>query len=404
MPEPTFPEIGWDLNDPGPALASFLDTLPESPRLLGLGEPSHTQQAYPLWRNQIFQILVQHHGYRSIALESDLIAGLKVDAYISGGDGDFEDVMQHGFSHDFGKFEANQELIRWMREFNTGRSEEDRLRFYGFDAPTESMWAPGPRHALLVLHDHLARWVPDLTVDRDTLLHLCGEEENWTNPAAAMDPTQSIGNSKEARELRWMADEMMTLLEVEGARLQVEQEAYWHAHLHARAAQGLLRYHALMATDSPHRLARLLTLRDQMMTDNLFSILEREKPRGPTLVFAHNQHLGRQVNRWKRGVLSLEWCPVGVHLSARLGKSYAFIATAVGQADGVPEPAQDTVEGQLKRQASAATLYATHDLLPMLASSLSERTDTAANPAHFPLKPEELRNTDGVLFLPDLNP
>ena len=83
-------------------------------------------------------------GTVSIALESDVLAGLSVNAYTTLGQGTLDETMQHGFSHGFGKIKANRELVAWMREFNTGRDEADRVRFYGFDAPMENMWAAQP--------------------------------------------------------------------------------------------------------------------------------------------------------------------------------------------------------------------------------------------------------------------
>lgn len=389
---PDLTTTGWDMNDPIRALSAFFKTLPEPPHLLALGEPNHTEEAYPLWRNRVFQVLVEQHGFRSIALETDALLGLRVNAHITTGEGHFEDIMEYGFSHEFGQIPANRALIEWMGHHNAGRDEKDRVHFYGFDAPTESMWAPSPRHALLVLHDHLSTFLTDLTIEKSTIEQLCGEDTQWTNPAAAMDSMQSVGATEEAKQLRWLADELLTLLETEGQRLELEPEAFWHAQLHARAAQGLLRYHAIMADPTPHRLARLLTLRDSMMADNLCSIAEREKPRGPTLVFAHNQHLGHRINHWKRGALSLTWCPAGKHVKDRLGARYRFIATTSGQPEAT---AAHATRDELK-----PTLYSTSSLLPFLMDSSSGTMGTNTTPDSFSVKPQFLQHTDGVLLVP----
>ena len=90
--------FGWDANDPQ-ALSSFLDYLSNKRQLLGLGEPTHGVQDFPRWRNRIFQMLVQEHGYRSVAIESDVLAGLNVNNFVLGGSGTLDEVMQEGFSH-----------------------------------------------------------------------------------------------------------------------------------------------------------------------------------------------------------------------------------------------------------------------------------------------------------------
>ena len=210
-----------------------------TPQLLALGEPTHGVDAFPNWRNRIFRTLVEHHGYRSIALESDVLAGLRVDAHLTSGEETLDDIMQYGFSHGFGEVNANRELVAWLREFNAGRDETDRVRFYGFDAPTETMWAASPRQALLELHAYLAEHLTDLPGDRATIIRLCGDDACWTTEAAAMDPAQSVRASENAKQLRWLADELLTLLNTERPRLDVRPSDFWHAHLYARTGPGL---------------------------------------------------------------------------------------------------------------------------------------------------------------------
>ena len=54
-----------------------------------------------------------------------------------------------------------------------------------------------------------------------------------------------------------------------------------------------------MASPAPDRIGTLLSVRAEMMADNLLAIVARERRRGPSLVFAHNVHLqrGRPVMR-----------------------------------------------------------------------------------------------------------
>ncbi len=399
MPQPLQP--GWDLTQPHTALAAFLRTLPTAPALLALGEPTHRVEAFPAWRNRLFQTLVEAHGYRSIALESGALSGVTVNDHVTSGHGRLDDVLQRGFSHGFGEVQANRDLVMWLRAHNAGRPEADQVRFYGFDAPTENMWAASPREPLLAVHAFLAAHLTELPIRASDITDLCGDDARWTNPAAAMDARQSVGADERARHLRWLADELLTTLETEAPRLAAQPDAFWHARLQARMALGLLRYHAVMADGGAQRVAHMLTLRDLMMADNLSAIAEREWPRGPTLVFAHNQHLQRHTNRWSYGGhLNLEWCPAGVHLTARLRDRYAFIATTAGGGAGVPAPPPDTLAGWLSQQSVAPRLYATQALRAALPDV---RKDAAKHPAYFPLDPAQLPSTDGVLFLPSVN-
>ncbi|EYB66548.1 putative erythromycin esterase [Deinococcus phoenicis] len=399
MPEQPPLQTGWDMTEPRPALASFLGTLPTAPQLLALGEPTHGLDVFPAWRNRIFRTLVEEHGFRSIALESDIIAGLRVNAHVTSGQGTLDEVMRTGFSHGFGAISANRQLVKWMRAFNAGRESTDHLRFYGFDAPLENLWAASPQASLLALHAFLTVHLGRLPVDTATLEHLCGEEARWTDPAAGMDAARSIGNSAEARHLRLLADDLSSLLQTETPGLAA-RPGFWEAELHARTATGLLRYHAVMATPAPNRVARMLALRDLLMADHLSAIAGREQQCGPTLVFAHNSHLQRNLSAMKMRGLRLEWWSAGAHVSTRLGQRYAFIASDLGTAPAraIGEPAPATLAGALMAL-SPATLFSARELSTALPEQLAVRTDVPAQAGSFPFEGQHLSLTDGLLFV-----
>ena len=69
-----------------------------------------------------------------------------MDEYVAGrGPDSYDDVQDAGFSHGFGRLEANRELVEWMRQYNADPSHAVTLRFYGFDSPTEMMGTDSPR-------------------------------------------------------------------------------------------------------------------------------------------------------------------------------------------------------------------------------------------------------------------
>lgn len=367
----------------GAALSAFLHSLPARPLLLGLGEARHFVGELGRLRNEIFQHLVEHEGYRSFAIESDCLRGLVVDDHITLGEGTLDDVMDRGFSHNFGTFPANRELVRWMRAYNEEHAE--KIRFFGFDGPLE-YWAESPRQALTALHDLLNGPLP---CTRETLDALLGPDDRWTNEATVMDPSQSIGQSADAQRLRLIADDLVALLDtqVPGMSPKVRERAA----LYARTAIGLLRYHRWMTDDAPERIGRLSALRDAMMAANLCAIAEQ----GPALVFAHNLHLQRNVSLMSFGDQSLEWWSAGAIAETRLADRYAFLASAHGVVgDNTPPP--DTVEGML------STLPWDHALIDArrLAEVTAKATPrTSHHFAYFPLDPAHLDTIDGVVFV-----
>ncbi|MET7334415.1 erythromycin esterase family protein [Nonomuraea sp. NPDC005650] len=392
----------------GAALSRLLRSLPEPPRLLGLGEAMHGEEALVRQRNEVFRHLVEHEGYRSIAIESDCLMGLAVDAYVTEGVGTLDDVVRHGFSHGFAASAANRELLEWMRAHNRDRPAPERIRFFGFDGPLEMSGPGSPRQALTELHGYLAAHLDVLPAD--AVDRLLGDDSRWTNPAAVMDPAQSVGRSAEAVELRLIADDLVAVLMAESPHLisATSREAWWRAALHGRTATGLLRYHAGMADPSPARVGRLMSLRDGMMAENLLAIAP---PYGPTLVFAANAHLQRHLSTWQTGWqpvdLLLEWWSAGAIVSAHLGGGYAFLASALGAAPhhGLTVPPTDTVEGVLSTLPDDHCLVDSARLTAALAGTkLTLRSGTSTNHSYFGLDPDQLDRTDGIVFIKDVAP
>lgn len=387
---PPLPFTG-DSGFAGP-LDRFLAARPIPPRVLALGEPTHGIEAFPRLRNAALRHLVEHAGYRAVALESDAPAGLLVDDYVCGGPGDLDDVLAAGFSHGFGGSPANRELVAWLRDHNRDRDPADRVRFHGFDAPTEMMYAHSPRAALLALHAHLDAVLDRLPCSAADIERLTGDDARWTEPAAAREPKRSIGSSPEVATLRLLADDLVAVLHAERPRLVAATcaDAWWRARLQGRSAAGLLRYHAGMADPADGRMSRLSGLRGAMMAENLLAAAERD---APLLAFAHNLHLQRVLGTWRVGDQAWQWWSAGAIVAEQLGAGYAVIATSMGAAPGkgLGAPAPGTAE---------AALPAGRVLVdPQMLRGTAARTDVTPAMGYFPIDPEQLDGSDGIVHL-----
>ncbi|WP_395968199.1 erythromycin esterase family protein [Actinomadura sp. 6N118] len=372
------------------------------PRLLALGEPTHGENVLLELRNDLFRQLVEQEGYRTFAIESDCMMGLLVDDYVTSGTGILDEVMERGFSHEWGAFAGNRELVRWMRAYNNGRPASERLRFAGFDGPLEITHAASPRQALTALHAYLTAWVDAdlLPCDAETLDRLLGADDQWTEPAAMMDPSRSAGQTPEAKELRLLADDLMALLEAQTPQLIATSspDDWDRALLYGRTAIGLLRYHFWMADTSPGRMARLLGVRDSMMAANLRAIAER----GPALVNGHNGHLQRNKSSMRMGNRPVEWWSAGAIVSAQLGEGYAFLATALGtiRHQGVDTPPPDTIEGLLYALPEDRYVVDTGRLAALLGDA-TPAPRVSPWYGYSPLDPAHLASNDGIVFVKD---
>lgn len=390
--------IGRPLDDPaglGRAVDELLAARTEPPTVLALGEPTHGVAAFPLLRNDLLAHLVER-GYRSIALETDVFAASVVDDYVAGAPMEIDTVLATGFSHGFGAVPGNRELVEWLRAHNADRAPQDRVRFHGFDAPLEFSGAPSPRRALSSVYDYLPDALrPDSARDLDELLGDDCEDADWTNQAAMFDPAASVGDSDRARALRVVADDLASALHRAAPGLRLADPArHDRAVAHARTAQGLLRYHAAMATPAPDRIGILLSLRAEMMAENLLAIAAQEQRRGPSLVFAHNVHLRPARSRMSVTGGDVNWCSAGALAALALGERYVFVAT-----DASTHSEPGTLQGALAEATNRRAMFPVPALRDALPPSVG--TGQPMVRGHIPLSPGELEDAGAVVFVTD---
>ena len=385
--------------------ASVMGLLSERPRVLALGEPTHDDGSLLWARNDLFRELVEEEGFRTVAVESDCLRGLLVDEYVTSGHGTLDEVMERGFSHGFGAYTANRELVRWLRAHNEGRPVGERVRFAGFDGPLEISGAESPRQSLSALYDYLAEQVEAdlLPCSAGTLDRLLGADGPWADPETMMDPGRSVGRTSEAGALRLVADDLVALLDAQAPHLvaATSRAELERAELYGRTAVGLLRYHHWLADTSPARVNRLLGVRDQMMAHNLLALADR----GPVLVHAHNSHLQRERSSMRIWQGLMEWWSAGALVAGRLGRGYAFLPTALGtlRHHGVEDPSRGSVEGELYALGAERCVVDAPGLARVLGEGGAE---PRVSPwfGYAALDPAHLAGADGLVFVREVVP
>ena len=395
-----------ELND---AIDRAMARIGDTVRLLGFGEALHGKSDILLLRNRLFIRLVENHGFVAIAIESSFPRGRLVDQYIAGlGPDSFDDILELGFSHGFGHLDANRDLVEWMKEYNADPSHPHKLHFYGFDSPTEMMGSDSPKQLLHFVLDYLGSIDTALCEQhRQRIDPLLGQDSDWDNPDALIDPAKSVGRSPNAVALRAETEDLNEELLVRRPELVARSDsAHYHEAVHyAALARQQLSYHAELAGNSTDRTSRLLGIRDAMMAENLAYIASREGCRGGrVLAFAHNRHLQRGRAEWQYLDDLYSWWPAGSHLDQILGPSYAVIGTAVGMSDanGIGRPEDRTLEARLTASPGPARLIPTFKGEGLPAdeiAALPRRSGSEKNPTYFPLGPESFTDFDWLAVL-----
>jgi len=364
--------------------------------LLAFGEPLHGDENFLHLRNHIFQHLVEHQGYTAIAIESGFPQSHLVNDFVQHrNSASIDDVLRNGFTHGFGNSPATRELIEWIRTFNASR--DNPISFYGFDAPMEMSGADSPRQMLANVLDLLDRVDESKNDDRRTrITALLGNEADWSNPAAMMDPGKSIGLSPAATQLRIeTADLISELLRRRPEVItKTSRQDFQQAMQHASQARLQLDYHSVYAQQSPTRIADLLGIRDAMMAENLMYTIERE--RGKVFAFAHNSHLKRGIAEWQLGSHALRWWSAGAHMHHLLGNRYSMIGGGVGAG---AEP--NSLEAIIFSTAGPSRLIPTHlgaGLPVTKIARLQPRSASSMNPTYFPFTANSPTDFDWLLL------
>ncbi|MEO8452513.1 MAG: erythromycin esterase family protein [Gemmatimonadota bacterium] len=103
--------------------------------IVALSEGVHAG-AEPLeFRNRVLQYLVERLGFTAIAIESGIVEGRTVHDYVLGGPGDLAAVLAKGISWTFDRLPQNEDLVRWIRDYNADPKHTRKVHFYGFDIP-----------------------------------------------------------------------------------------------------------------------------------------------------------------------------------------------------------------------------------------------------------------------------
>ncbi|MCR4872279.1 MAG: erythromycin esterase family protein, partial [Bacteroidales bacterium] len=107
-------------------------TIPDSVRIIGLGEATHGNAEFQQLKLDVFKLMVEKYSVRAFALEGDYGGCEAVNRYIHGGPGTAQEAAA-AIGFPIYRTKEMAQLIDWMRNYNATAKEGEDLRFYGFD-------------------------------------------------------------------------------------------------------------------------------------------------------------------------------------------------------------------------------------------------------------------------------
>lgn len=255
--------------------------------ITALGEATHGNVEFQEMKLEVFKQLVKQ-GYRAFVLEADYGDCAVINEWIQGGEGTLEEMTQ---MLSFRLYHTDQmaELLSWMREYNLQASEEQKLRFYGFD-------------------------LQGMKEEANYILTYCRENniaeiEEYAEQLAVMDMPMDYFSQGQAAELLAIVDSVKVILENHGNEASSQyRQALYMTEILADAIE--------MNSNS----ATYSSKRDEFMAKNVSWIVEEEKNYGNTHIFicGHNGHVAKQRTSYK---------VMGEYLAEIYGENYFVIGT-----------------------------------------------------------------------------
>jgi erythromycin esterase len=323
--------VRWATSRVAPISNEAIGRVVGDARVVALGEADHGAEEILAFRNESFRNLVESRGFSAIALETGFAESLRISDYIAGGPGEAADIARTSFTSGFGNFQANVELISWMREYNRTAPPARQLRLFGVDL---SLGGPMGSSATAAPVECALRLLQDpSSADADRLRQtfssgvgrLVLEQRNFS-------PADHAAYEAFTRDL-----------EATARRAGDPQAA--HCATIARQAGDVHRVAPNPGPGGIHTDAwRTLEARDLAMADNTVWVLEQLGPAGKLFVFAHNAHV---MNATRRGgqLSGLAQPPrsMGQQLRATLGSGLVIIAEAAPGTSHNPSEFGDVV-------------------------------------------------------------
>ncbi|WGK63955.1 erythromycin esterase family protein [Croceiramulus getboli] len=127
--------IKIDNASPDTELSYFKNNAPEkfkNAKIFGFGEASHHGKEFFDIKAKFFKYLVQTQNVKVFIIEDSYTAESGINKWISGGEGDIETIDEN-FKIVPWKCKEVVNLLKWMREYNLNKTEDQQIRFYGMD-------------------------------------------------------------------------------------------------------------------------------------------------------------------------------------------------------------------------------------------------------------------------------
>jgi erythromycin esterase len=245
-----------------------------------LGEASHGTHEYYTWRTKISQRLIREKGFSFIAVEGDWPDCYRLNRYIKNypHTGGSAQAVLRVFNRWPTWMWANWEIVafaEWLRNFNTGRSVEKKIGFYGLDV--YSLW-----ESMESIIGYLEKNDPKTLQTAKKALkcfepYSADEGQSYARasrivPELCEKEVVDLLHEIRRKIISYNSDYENVFSTEQNALIAVEAEKYYRAMVRGGAASW--------------------NIRDRHMVSTLNNLMHFHGPEAKVIVWEHNTHIG----------------------------------------------------------------------------------------------------------------
>ncbi len=245
-----------------------LKTILKEKRIVALGEATHGTREFFRMKHRMLEFLVKEMGFRYFAIEANLTEAYAVNEYVMYGKGDPQKALDGLYFWTWNTREV-MAMIEWMKSFNTGKPDKDKVRFYGFDMQAQPVAMSSFYTYLKRVDSVYAHHVNDVVTRINELKEIPG-----TIPAREC--------MREVRKILIHVDENQANYMTASSQREFEVEKH-----------NLVLVSQFLAMNSEHDTTAMCMARDSCMSENVKWLMNLEGDSAKFMLWAHNGHIAK---------------------------------------------------------------------------------------------------------------
>ena len=237
-------------------------------RIVALGEATHGTKEFFQMKHRMLEFLVKEMGFRFFAIEANLTEAYVVNEYVLYGKGDPQKALDGLYFWTWNTKEV-MAMIEWMREYNKGKTDKDKVRFYGFDMQAQPVAIAEFNKYLTRVDSGYASQIKDVVTRIKGLEDIPGNKQ----ATACAGEVRKIFTHMAENKQKYIATTSTREYEMEKHNLVIVSQ-----------------YIAMISkTDT----AAMCQVRDSCMSENVKWLMNLEGDSSKFVLWAHNGHIAK---------------------------------------------------------------------------------------------------------------